>query len=916
MPKKSVEPTGGESGMPDFEIKKNSDRSLKRVEKKGKKTKPVEDEPVEVDVVENSSVEASEELKNEIRAVWGPVSEHLDDLDPAGVDLVVSTGIDWGWFDKSEPTTQFGDMIKRCDELFGKIDSGLSEVEASELLDVAKQLKGCLDYVDKIKQPLSAVNPKIIVEPTPVSAPAPAPEPKPVAATIDVTPASTPDVNPVSTPDVVPAKDVEPVEELTREKIVGAVEYGLDIVKKELRHAKGEMHDRMQWVLDAVNPALVEAGRDPNGKIKVGTDGHVQYEGVPVDDLIEVLDEIAKTNTKDKTKIEDVIKLLSDNSESYFDAHPAMKGKLGENWDQQHWRTQLEAYYISKDVRATGNTDEDYKKAMDVMNKRRELDLSKFVAAKKDTKPDKAYSLADVKGISAPQSVDVVGVAPVVGKAATVVETLVDSEWSSSYHKAQNEKVPDTGPLSKMTERELAQWRQYNDWVMCLAAASEGGLAQLADANIEDQKVFNDMVRGLVESFAVHGKIYENPKTGDVLKLDYADLDGRACIKLFTLAGFNADLKEGRPKLKDGKEDRGNVGFAKPGKSIPDVFNTDTGGREGFDFRVSLPEGEPNKWANLAFNTIRGVTTVLDHHAWFSDSKSSAAGKLYKWLTDYGYLKRTKELDRVLDFITDIDSASYYGYAFDKRGDKTIQAENKKTFEESPRTLIGMVQFVPYEKFDELFKLVSDEKFDATQQLTKEQMASLGIIPPDTNFDAIDTVVEKIVSEHGQFPSGLPKEISDNNYFKEKLKVMETPLEFEKLERDGLAISVLQKRDGKPIKVAIGFRGTGDILSTGFKGAVAQGADIFVDWNEDKQSFFVSSAFTLPTGINRVAGLENIDGVRLIRGTMLIKPLTEKGRTVVPVKIKLKDLLNELVGTDWQPTGVLKDFIEKQKSTK
>jgi len=306
-----------------------------------------------------------------------------------------------------------------------------------------------------------------------------------------------------------------------------------------------------------------------------------------------------------------------------------------------------------------------------------------------------------------------------------------------------------------MTKEELAHWREYNDWIACLAAASEGGLAQLADAKIANQKEFNNMVRGLVDSFAVHGKMHENEKTGDVLKLDYADLDGRTCIKLFTLAGFKAELKEGR-------KNQGNVGFAIPGKSLPDAFNTDTGGREGFGFKVSMPKGELNKWANMAFNTVRGVTTVLDHHAWFSDPDSSAAGKLYKWLTDYGYLKRTNELDRVLDFVTAIDSASYFGYSFNKRGDKKIQLENKKIFDESPRTLIGMVQFVPYSNFDKLFEFVSDKNFDATKQLTKEQMVDLGIIPPDTDFDPIDATVDKIVSEHGKFPDDLSKEIAGN----------------------------------------------------------------------------------------------------------------------------------------------------------
>ncbi len=56
-------------------------------------------------------------------------------------------------------------------------------------------------------------------------------------------------------------------------------------------------------------------------------------------------------------------------SKGYFEAHPEMKG------DKQHWRTEYEAKFISRDFRSTGAVQTDYDKAMVEMSARRELVL-------------------------------------------------------------------------------------------------------------------------------------------------------------------------------------------------------------------------------------------------------------------------------------------------------------------------------------------------------------------------------------------------------------------------------------------------------------------------------------------------------------------------------------------------------------
>ncbi len=745
--------------------------------------------------------------------------------------------------------------------------------------------------------------------------------PKPVAVKTAVEPATEPAV-----------EQKEDSLELTRERLVDAVEKGVDILKTAIRKAAGEKKNRLDWVVDAVNRALAVAKGAEDGKIEVSAGGQTQREGVPVDDLIEEL-QILAINTKKKKEqdeINHIVKLLSDNSLRYFeDAHPEVMDEVGKPWNRQHWRTQLEAYYISgdKDYRRTGNMEEDYKKAMEAMSKRRELNLDQFNKPKKTTKPDNFQPVAVIKGHTAPissvepngasvatepqdmsvpdnQNISVSSAeaqhnAGVDKKKNQKQEETVSSDWSSSYFRKENEIVPTTGVMSKMTTAELARWREYNEWAVCLAAASEGGLAQLADPKLEDRVEFNDMIRGLVDVFAVHGRVQE--KSGQVKKMDYADLDGRTCIKLLSMAGFKTNLQEGENK------ETGNVDFSVPGKAVKNAFNTDTGGRDGFSFNVSLAKDANPRWQNIAYNKIRGVTTVLDHHAWFSNPDSSAASFVYGWLTEHGYLKRTKELDRIMDFVTTIDSMSNFGYGYNRRGDTKLRTEIKHVFERSYRTLVGMARYVPFEKYDELFRLVSRKDFDIHKELTNDEMVMLGIVEHEDILRAVD----------GGFASG---ESRTNPYYKEKTNVENTAAVFEEMKKNGLVISVdPPDKKGPPVKVAINLRGQGfPQLPTGFNGAVACGADIFVDWNEKQQSFFVSSAFKLPKDIRNVEGLTDKDGVYFVRQTMLIKPLTldrqdRKDRKIIPFKISLGNLLDNVVGTNWEPNGVLKDYLDNHK---
>ncbi len=217
--------------------------------------------------------------------------------------------------------------------------------------------------------------------------------------------------------------------ESTRERveshaeIFGAVDRGLETLKKYKHIFKDENKAQVDWIISSVDNARKKA--NDKGKMTVSdSEGNSQEEGIPVDDMMDFL-EAARTAIEKKMRelnkavsehrlvevyradkadgkvpsefdfskngtytdereashawaeslaesardIGLILKTIEKNSKNYFDLRPDMKG------DKQHWRTNMEAGFISGDFRATGNMDDDYKKAMKVMKKRRELVL-------------------------------------------------------------------------------------------------------------------------------------------------------------------------------------------------------------------------------------------------------------------------------------------------------------------------------------------------------------------------------------------------------------------------------------------------------------------------------------------------------------------------------------------------------------
>lgn len=206
-----------------------------------------------------------------------------------------------------------------------------------------------------------------------------------------------------------------------RDAILRELDTAIAVVEQHsssLRTSKKK--ERYAWILDSVRTAKKQMNE--HGAISVSDGTHTQQEGLPVDGLLEVLQDVQKklgkqfdvlnelesknelldhyraesikgnipaefNFGKDKryrsdreaahawleakqTELEQLsitIDTLYKNSIPYFEAHPDMHG------DAQHWRTSLEANYISRDHRSTGATTSDYELAMKAFDTRREL---------------------------------------------------------------------------------------------------------------------------------------------------------------------------------------------------------------------------------------------------------------------------------------------------------------------------------------------------------------------------------------------------------------------------------------------------------------------------------------------------------------------------------------------------------------
>jgi hypothetical protein len=200
----------------------------------------------------------------------------------------------------------------------------------------------------------------------------------------------------------------------------------------------------------------------------------------------------------------------------------------------------------------------------------------------------------------------------------------------------------------------------------------------------ESDKIFLEKTRELWKKFAVHGFVSVDDKGNKTLIAD-TDLDGKSCLELLKLAGF----------------DTSDVRYVNPGEMEEDALTMDSGRINGV---ASLNDGKE---------------TIFDHHTPESSRFSSAAKFTYEMLTETGLLEKQKYLDEFIKFVTDEDNKTYTESELKEMFDP--DGKGKKPFYH--KTLIGLSRYMSMDDMLEFFREGKDPRGELDKEYLKARKA-------------------------------------------------------------------------------------------------------------------------------------------------------------------------------------------------
>ncbi len=177
------------------------------------------------------------------------------------------------------------------------------------------------------------------------------------------------------------------------------------------------------------------------------------------------------------------------------------------------------------------------------------------------------------------------------------------------------------------------------------------------DSPKEREKIFKEKSIEYWKEFATHGVFRFDSKENKIKLLPFTDLDGKTCLGLYKLAGFNTE----------------NITYVAPGEFVSGAINVDTGHKTGI--AVSKEDG----------------TAWEDHHGPEATEATPSAAKFtyYKLITS-GLLKKGETLDKLVDFVSKVDRGLF--------------SNNEKYFEISDMTILGLQRFLSFENLYDYFK--------------------------------------------------------------------------------------------------------------------------------------------------------------------------------------------------------------------
>lgn len=387
--------------------------------------------------------------------------------------------------------------------------------------------------------------------------------------------------------------------------------------------------------------------------------------------------------------------------------------------------------------------------------------------------------------------------------------------------KENNEKR-----ISKERMREIERARAGSEITLALIKNYEDLNARTEQAGDEN---FLAKTRALWKEFAVHGFLKENKKTGELYTEANTDLDGKTALGILGLAGFNTN----------------NLKYVAPGDYEEGRINIDTGERHG----VKVED--------------KTKTAFFDHHEKNSSLNTSAAKEMYETLVAMGLLKKENHLDKMVNFVNEMDNARYPGI--------------KNYFKNSWKTLDGLERFIKFSNLVKFFKY--DKNPDPARELNEAELKNYGFIWGKGEKDGSGKVKGKNYS--------LTQE---NNAKKDLEKLQE-------MEKNGLIVE-----SEKYGKIAIDIaNGDGDKgLRGSGKAAKAYGCDTYVVWNSKKKMFSIYASRRIE---------ENFSQGKNIRRNMWIK----SPKNGEELSATLNEILEKMTGGKFEAKGKLKEYLDKEK---
>lgn len=383
-------------------------------------------------------------------------------------------------------------------------------------------------------------------------------------------------------------------------------------------------------------------------------------------------------------------------------------------------------------------------------------------------------------------------------------------------------------------------------------AGSEITLAlvdKYADLNAPTEKegdeLFLKKTRELWKKFAVHGFLKKNEETGERCLINYTDLDGKGSVELLKMAGFDENSLSGK-----------NLKFVKPGDWEEGYINVDTSNKNGAVVKVDeerKTRKETGKDEDYVIRRFRGAS--IDHHDPDSPWGTSATMFTYKTLVDMGLLKKTEQLDKMVDFVNKMDNGDY--------------PKIEDYFKNSWKTLTGLHRFLDGPNLVKFF--ITDKQDDVTRELTDGELHKYGLIVEKTKHDRV-TEQKKIAEES-----------------LEKLK---------QKEKEGFIIP--SKRYGK-IAINIKDGNNGNDVKGNFLAARAFGCDVYIVWNPLENGFAISSKKPIEEKFSQGRGM---------RETMWLRPADSTAKPNIP----LEEILKAMTDGDLHPEGKLKEYLDNPEA--